>query len=74
MKDPIQITELFMAQADKHRRFYGTITRGQDSTGQPVVYGKIKVNEGYVCAQAADDVELGRKLDEMVRMVLDNAK
>ena len=31
----IELTELFMAQADKHRCFYGTIKRELDSDGKP---------------------------------------
>lgn len=67
------ITELFLAKAGKQgweRYFYGTIRRETDADGNPVVYGKIKVLYGFICAQAANQDELGWKLDEMVRMVL----
>jgi len=67
----IELTELFMAQADKYRCFYGTIRRELDSDGRPLVRGKIKVNDGFILAQAGHQDELGRKLDEMVIMVLD---
>lgn len=70
MKDRLQITELFMAQASRDERYYGTIQRLRDSDGVPYVYGEIKVGNGFVCARADNDVELGRKLDEMVRMVV----
>ena len=49
----------------------GTIKRDFDADGNPVVYGKIEVKDGFVCAQAEDQWELGEKLDEMVLMVLD---
>ena len=70
----LEITELFMAKAGKHgwdRCFHGTIKRETDDNGNPVVYGEIKVNEGYIYAQAKDQWELGDKLDELVLMVLD---
>lgn len=70
----IQLTEIFMAKAGKNgwdRCFHGTITRGNDVNGSPVVFGRIKVNDGYICAKASDQWELGEILDEMVLMVLD---
>ena len=67
----IELTELFMAQADKYRCFYGTIRRELDSDGRPLVRGKIKVNDGFILSQAGNQDELGRKLDEMVLLVLD---
>ena len=63
-----------MAKAGKHgwdRCFYGMIQRGLDADGSPVVRGKIKVLNGFVCAQARDQWELGEKLDELVLLVLD---
>ena len=62
-----------MAKAgdDFSRCFHGTIRRETDSEGNPVVFGKIKVNDGYVVASATDQWELGDKLDEIVLMVLD---
>ena len=70
-KIEIKLTELFMAQADKHRCFYGTIKRENDALGNPVVYGKIKVNDGYIYAKAGNQDELGSKLDSLVILVLD---
>ena len=72
-KDKFEITELFMAKAgnDWSRCFHGTIRRENDDDGNPVVYAKIKVGEGYIIARAKDQWELGEKLDEMVLMVLD---
>ncbi len=70
-KDRLEITELFMAQADKDRRFFGTIQRGFDADGVPAVYGKIMVLDGFVCAMASSQEELGERLDELVLMVLD---
>jgi hypothetical protein len=70
----IEITELFMAKCGKKgwdRCFHGTIRRETDAEGNPVVYGKIKVGDGYIIASARDQWELGEKLDEMVLLVLD---
>jgi hypothetical protein len=36
-KDRSEITMLLMPQADIEIRFYGTIHRGQDSDGTPVI-------------------------------------
>ena len=70
----IEITELFMAKAGKKgwdRCFHGTIKREIDSDGKPVVFGKIKVGDGYIYAMAIDQWILGDMLDEIVLMVLD---
>ena len=75
-KDRYEITEIFMAKAGRgnkgfDRCFHGTIKRGHDVNGNPVVYGKIKVNDGYIYATASLQWELGEKLDEMVLLILD---
>ncbi|MBN1182365.1 MAG: hypothetical protein JXB49_08775 [Bacteroidales bacterium] len=69
----ILITEIFMAKAGKNgwdRCFHGTIRR-ETVDGNPVVYGKIKVNDGYIYAKASSQEDLGTQLDEMVFMILD---
>jgi len=75
-KDKIEITEIFMAKAGKgnagfDRCFHGTIKRGHDVNGNPVVYGKIKVNDVFIYATAPDQWKLGEKMDEMVLLILD---
>ena len=72
----IEITEIFMAKAGRgntgfDRCFHGTIRRERDGDGNPVVYGRIKVNDGYIIASASSQFELGEKLDELVLMILD---
>jgi len=60
----IELTELFMAKAGKNgwdNCFYGTIRRGDG-----IVWGNIKVNDGFIIASAKDQWELGEKLDELV--------
>jgi len=67
----IELTELFMAQADKYRCFHGIIKKSKDENGNTLFYSKIKINGGYICAQDSDRDKLGKKLDEMCIMVLD---
>jgi hypothetical protein len=69
----LNLTELFMAKAgdDWNRCYYGTIRRSHDENGNPIVYGKIKIGNEFIYATAADQWELGKKLDEMVLLILD---
>lgn len=70
----IQITEIFMAKAGKtgwDRRFHGTIKRTKDENDKSMVYGKIKINDGFIYAMAEDQWILGDMLDQMVLMILD---
>jgi hypothetical protein len=71
-RDKYIITELFLAQVNKDIGFLGTIVRSIDKDGHPTIFGRVKVDDIYVCAQAADQNELGNKLDELVRMVYYN--
>ena len=48
------------------RCFHGTIKREKTEDDKPVVRGKIKVNDGFIWAEAADQWILGEMLDEMV--------
>jgi len=68
-KERFEITEIFMAQVNKDLCFYGTIKRSIDSDGNPTVFGRIKIGDVFVCAQAADQYELAGKLDELAKMV-----
>jgi hypothetical protein len=72
-KDRFEITEIFMAKAgnDWNRCFHGTIRRERDENGNPIVYGKIKVNDCVIYASAPDQWELGDKLDDMDLLILD---
>ena len=67
----IELTELFMAQADKYRCFHGTIKKVVKADDTVSHYSKIKVNDGYIQACAADRDTLGKQLDELCIMVLD---
>ena len=69
----IEITEIFMAKEGKNgwdNCFHGTIKRSTDADGNPIVYGKIKVNDQIIQASAKDQWELGEKLDELVLFAL----
>jgi len=73
----IEITEIFMAKAGRGMKgfdkcFHGTIKRSTDENGNPVVFGKINVNDTIIEASAKDQWELGDILDEMVLEVLSN--
>jgi hypothetical protein len=71
-KCKLDIVELFMAQADVNRRFFGTIKRGYDAAdGTPVVRGRIEVQDGFVLAQDGSTDGLGNRMDQLVIMVLD---
>lgn len=72
----IEITEIFMAKAGKNgwdKCFYGTIKRSRDKNDNPIVYGKIKVNDQIIQASGKDQWELGEKLDELVLYALNNS-
>jgi len=68
-RDKYIITELFLAQVNKDIGFLGTIVRSIDNDGNPTIFGRVKVGDIYVCAQATNQYELGAKLDELARMV-----
>ena len=67
----VEITEMFMAQADHDRCFYGVIKRSKDTNGNPHVFSRIKINDGMIQACASDQKTLGKMLDEICIMVLD---
>ena len=75
-KNRFEITELFMAKAGKKgldRCFYGTIQREKNSDGKEIaVSGKISINDGMLWSRAADQYELGDRLDSLVLLVLDH--
>lgn len=69
--DKVEITEMFMAQADHDRCFYGSLKRGRDDDGNPYVFSRIVINGGLIEARAPEQKELGRNLDQICIMVLD---
>lgn len=70
--DKVEITEMFMAQADNDRCFYGIIKRGKDESDKPYVFSRINMRDGGLLqAKAPEQKELGKNLDEMCIMYLD---
>lgn len=75
-KTNINLVEIFTAKAGLgmkgfDRCFHGTIKREIDD-GNPVVFGKININDGHIIATAKDQWELGDRLDELVLLILDH--
>lgn len=71
-KERFEICEMFMAKADRDRCFFGIIKRFEDHDGNPLVFSKIVMpNDGYICAQANDQKNLGNNLDKICVMILD---
>jgi hypothetical protein len=66
-----EITEMFMAQADHERCFYGIIKRGVDEFGNNFVFSRIVMPAGLIQASAPDQWQLGKSLDQICIMVLD---
>ena len=72
----IEITEIFMAKEGRNgwdNCFHGTIRRDHDENGDPIVYGKIFVNDRIIEASGKDQWELGEKLDELVFFELNHS-
>lgn len=67
-----EITEIFMAKADWKRTFIGILTRKFDDTGTPILIGRIPVKNNIIISQAYDSDDLGKNLDDIVRLVLDH--
>jgi hypothetical protein len=70
-KNRLQVTEMFMAKADPTRCFFGIIKRWNDSENNSVVFSKIIMPDGFLWAQASDQKTLGKSLDKICCMVLD---
>ena len=69
-KDQFEITEMFMAEAG-NKCFYGIIKRSKDANGNPHLFSRIIINDGYVQACASDQKVLDKTLDDLCIMVLD---
>ena len=71
-KDRYELTEMFIAKADKDRCFFGIIKRWNDLDGKPLVFSKIVMkNNGFIYAQAVDQKRLSKNLNEICIMILD---
>jgi hypothetical protein len=66
------ITELFLVKADWTRTYLGEIRREVDSDGNPLLMGKVTVDEGQIWSMANCDDEILRKnMDDICKMKLD---
>jgi len=70
-KEKLEITELFGAQADNDRFFIGCIKRLKDNAGNPIVFSRIVMPDGFLCASAAEQQVLSDNLDRICKMILD---
>jgi|NGEPerStandDraft_6_1074524.scaffolds.fasta_scaffold38463_3 hypothetical protein len=71
-KERFEICEMFVAKADRDRCFFGIINRFEDHDGNPAVFSKIVMpDDGYICAQATNQKNLGNNLDKICVMILD---
>lgn len=70
-KEKLEITELFCAQPDKERCFFGCIKRLNDNSGNSFVFSRIVMPDGLLCASAPAQDELSTNLDKMCKMIVD---
>ena len=67
----VEITEMFLAQIDKNRNYYGCIKRLRDDSGNQFVFSRIVMPNGLLCAREAEQIALGRNLDIMAKDIVD---
>ena len=67
----IEITEMFCAQIDGDRMYTGCIKRLRDANGNPVVFSRIVMPDGLLCAREDNQEALGLNLDKLCKMVVD---
>jgi hypothetical protein len=69
-KQKVEVTEMFVAKAYKHKIFWGIITRTVDDLGNPVVFSRILMDDdGLLCASAENQKVLSKHLNELAKMV-----
>ena len=70
-KQKVEVTEMFVAKACKHKIFWSIITRMVDDFGNPVVFSRILMDDdGLLCAQASNQKVLANNLNTMARMIV----
>lgn len=67
----IIVTELLLVKADWHRTLMGQISRETTMEGTAVFHGNADINEGKVWSVAETEEELGKNLDCICKMKLD---
>ena len=68
-KQKIEITEMFVAKACPARVFWGIITRRVDENGNPVVFSRILMDDGLLCASAENQKILSENLNLLAKLV-----
>jgi hypothetical protein len=70
-KDKFEITEMFCAQIDNKRIYYGCIKRGRDEQGNQFVFSRIVMPDGLLCARETEQIALGKNLDIIAKDIID---
>ena len=66
-----QLTELFMAMADRERTYIGTMQRDKVDDNLTVIRGQVKVEDSMVFVKGNSVEEMWRAADVMVILILD---
>ena len=67
----VEITEMFVAKPDKDRCFFGCIKRSKDDQGNPVLFSRIVMPDGLLCASESDQKILANNLNSLAIQILD---
>ena len=69
----IEITELILIKhvSGYKRTFFGEIRRETNADGNPLLMGKVIVQEGKIWSKASSQEELRKNLDDICTMKLD---
>ena len=69
-KQKKEVTEMFVAKACQSMVYWGIITRTQDESGNPILFSRIMMDDGLLCAQSHDQKILAKNLNCIARMVV----
>jgi hypothetical protein len=68
----VEITEMFVAKADKDRVYFGCIKRSRNEKDEMNLFSRIAMPDGGVlCANETDQKVLAKNLNSMAVMILD---
>jgi len=68
-KQRLEITEMFTAKACMNKIFWGIITRRVDENGNSVVFSRILMDDGLLCASAENQEILSKNLNSLAKLV-----
>jgi len=71
-KSNIEISELFLVKTMQNKTFVGQIIRKQINNKNFIVYGNVIINKNKILSMASTEYELGKNLDEITTMILEN--